>query len=75
MYICTNNAFQKYKYNYSVKICALCVQCSVKICALYVQCSVKCVLCQYKEDNGGHRQESQQYDDHDTYTSPQRIVL
>ena len=41
------------------------------MCTVYV----KCVLCQYKEDDSGHSQESQQYDDHDTYTSPQRIVL
>ena len=41
------------------------------VCTVYV----KCVLCQYKEDDGGHCQESQQYDKHNTYASPQRIVL
>ena len=47
--------------SYSMRICAVCVH--------------DVSLCQYKQDDGGHCQESQQYDDHDTHTSPQRIVL
>ena len=41
----------------------------------YVLCVCMCVLCQYEQDDGGHCQESQQYNDHNTHTSPQRIVL
>ena len=58
-----------YMYNYSMKMCAL------SVCVCVCEVCVKCVLCQYEQDDGGHRQESQQYNDHDSYTSPQRIVL